>query len=128
MWCHLPVTLVPTQETGRLGEDTAAKYLESRRYRIRERNVRFGRYEIDIVAFDHSEQMIVFVEVKTRTTVSPQYPIHTAVDREKRRSLKEARDRWITKHQYEGPGRMDIVCVSGNRVTEHVVNVGSDFF
>ncbi len=85
IWSHLNMTVVSTQETGRLGEDIAAKYLRLQRYRICERNVRFGRFEIDIIAFDKSENMMVFVEVKTRTTVSPQYPIHTAVDKEKRK-------------------------------------------
>ena len=33
-------------------------------YEIRERNVRFKHDEIDIIAYDQVEKMIVFVEVK----------------------------------------------------------------
>ncbi|NTW15484.1 MAG: YraN family protein [Candidatus Moranbacteria bacterium] len=55
-------------ETGRRGEDAAARYLRSKGYRILERNYRNGRGkavgEVDIVASD--DRGIVFVEVKAR--------------------------------------------------------------
>ncbi len=52
-------------EIGRLGEDLAAKELRRRGYRIRERNFRCSLGEIDIVAEDGEE--IVIVEVKARS-------------------------------------------------------------
>ena len=53
-------------ETGKLGEDMAAKYLEDKGWRVLERNFRHRVGEIDIVAEDPRGEL-VFVEVKTRT-------------------------------------------------------------
>lgn len=114
--------------TGREGEESAAKYLVQLGYQLRERNVRFGRDEIDIVAFDRKRKMMVFVEVKTRTAATANYPIHTAVDHRKRACLRRAVGKWTIKHDYDGPGRLDVVCMSQGKVIEHIVDVGSDFF
>lgn len=52
--------------TARLGEDIAAKYLKKKEYKIIERNFRKGYGEIDIIAV--KDDILVFIEVKTRTT------------------------------------------------------------
>ncbi len=117
-----------TQETGSLGEEVAARYLVSHGYEVRERNVRFQKLEIDIVAYDSAEKMMVFVEVKTRGHHSDQYPIHTSVDRRKRKAMRNAVARWVTRHQYDGPGRIDVLSVSNARVVEHLKDLGSDFY
>jgi putative endonuclease len=52
------------RETGRLGEDQAARYLESKGYSIIARNFRVRAGEIDIIAVKGLE--IVFAEVKSR--------------------------------------------------------------
>ena len=117
-----------TEVTGRLGEALAADYLQSRQFRILERNVRFGRYEIDIVAYDPTEKMIVFVEVKARSTYDVRYPIRTAVDRRKRRAMQAAVFRWVLRHAYDGPARIDVICVAEGKVRDHIVNVGAEFF
>lgn len=115
-------------ELGREGEDIAAAYMQKSGCRILERNVRFGRDELDLIVWDVPRKMVVFVEVKTRTQTSSAYPASSAVDKHKRRCLKRAVNGWIIRHQYRGPGRTDIVCVSGNRITQHIMNIGSDFF
>jgi len=51
-------------ERGRHGETLAAAFLELRGYTVIERNLRFGRLEIDLVA--RCSNLIVFVEVKYR--------------------------------------------------------------
>ena len=117
-----------TQELGRIGEEIAACYIENNGYRIQEKNVRFGKYELDIVAFDPSENMIVFIEVKTRTHSSSTYPIHSAMHQRKRTSMRKAVAYWLLKHQYDGLARIDVISVSGGRVIEHLKNLGSDFF
>ena len=50
----------------RLGEEIAAKFLNKKGYKIIDRNFRKGYGEIDIVALH--ENILVFIEVKTRTT------------------------------------------------------------
>ena len=59
-----------TNNLGQLGERAAAEYLKNKGYKILDRNFQnnLGRRlgEIDIIAFDKSENMLVFAEVKTR--------------------------------------------------------------
>ena len=52
--------------TARFGEEIASKYLSRKGYKIIERNFRKGYGEIDIIATH--KNVLVFVEVKTRTT------------------------------------------------------------
>lgn len=52
-------------ETGAKGEQIATDFLSAKNYKILERNWRFSRAEIDIIAM-HGD-ILVFVEVKTRS-------------------------------------------------------------
>lgn len=124
----MSVMIITTEHTGRLGEEIATAYLRSRKFQIRERNVRFGRFEIDIVAYDPLEKMIVFVEVKTRSRYDERYPGRTAVDPRKRRALQAGIFRWVAHHQYEGSARIDLICVAGGIVVDHIVDLGAEFF
>jgi putative endonuclease len=55
------------QNLGRKGEDLAARYLSQQGYKILHRNYRIGKAEIDIIALDNDD--LVIVEVKSvRTT------------------------------------------------------------
>ncbi len=51
--------------TGHTGEDLAADYLQTKGYQILERNWRYSRAEVDIIAMN--EEILVFIEVKTRS-------------------------------------------------------------
>lgn len=52
---------------GKKGEDIAVNFLKSKGYKILERNYRKQYAEIDIIAVS-PENVLVFVEVKTRTS------------------------------------------------------------
>lgn len=54
------------KETGKIGEDIAAKFLTRKGYTIIERNWRIKGGEVDIIAKDHDT--VVFVEVKSRSS------------------------------------------------------------
>jgi len=56
------------KELGKQGEDIAARYLKNLGYRILSRNFRSRYGEVDIICI--YKQVIVFVEVKTRTSTS----------------------------------------------------------
>lgn len=56
-------SLTNNQKTGSFGEDLAINWLTECQYQIRDRNWRFGRYEIDIIAV--KEGVMHFIEVKT---------------------------------------------------------------
>ena len=54
-------------EIGIEGEGLAAKFLENKDYHIVARNYRYKRSEVDLIA--KKGGVLVFIEVKTRTTV-----------------------------------------------------------
>ncbi|MBO7495083.1 MAG: YraN family protein [Salinivirgaceae bacterium] len=106
---------------GREGEDLAANYLIQSGYEIVTRNWRFGPKEIDIVARDG--ETMVFVEVKTRSTLAFELP-QEAVTKKKMKNLVEAADAYMLQYNIELEGRFDIVGVlNGNppKVIEHIV-------
>ena len=55
-----------SQQLGEDGEQAATAFLVEKNYQILERNWRFGRAELDIIA-RVEPQTLVFVEVKTRS-------------------------------------------------------------
>ncbi|MBM4272331.1 MAG: YraN family protein [Deltaproteobacteria bacterium] len=105
-------------QTGKKGEEIAARYLESRGYRIIERNYRSRWGEIDIVAKDGNT--VVFVEVKCRRSESfgdPQSAVGTNKQRKvSRMSLAYLKEKGL----YPCDARFDVVAVkmlpAGNRV------------
>jgi putative endonuclease len=85
------------QALGPLGEDLAVAYLERAGFRIHERNWRpsRGHDELDIVASEGG--VLVFVEVKTRTTDEFGAP-ERAIGAEKRDNMARAARRFLHSH------------------------------
>jgi len=99
---------------GQSGEDRAAKYLAGQGYIVLERNYRAPYGEIDLIAMDNG--MVVFVEVKTRTTDAYGAP-ELAVDRRKQeRMVKAALGYLKFKKLHQMPCRFDVVANSGEHV------------
>ena len=94
---------------GARGEAQAARYLRKQGYRILDRNVKLGRYEIDIIA--EEGDTVVFVEVKTRSEddgISPE----TNVGYDKQRRIITAARIYISQRpDAETHYRFDVVSV-----------------
>ena len=95
-------------ETGRFGERLAARWLKQNGFRIREKNYRAGRHEIDLIAEEKATGTIVFVEVKTRAEDSLARPME-AVDRNKQRFLRLAAQQWLMEHAVDSSARFDVI-------------------
>lgn len=80
------------QETGRIGERLAGRYLESIGLSLLFRNYRCRIGEVDIVALD--AQTLVFCEVKTRTTLRFGVPA-ASVHRAKLQRLRRMADYFL---------------------------------
>ncbi|MDD3268292.1 MAG: YraN family protein [Syntrophomonadaceae bacterium] len=76
------------KELGQWGEETAARYLLSKGYKILERNY-FTRYgEVDIIC--ERDHKLVFVEVKTRRSSKFGFPEEAITNRKKEHIRKAA--------------------------------------
>ena len=93
---------------GRKGEDLAVSFLSDKGYRIRNRNWKAGRLEVDIIA--ETGEFIVFVEVKTRSEDFLQSP-QDSVTRDKQRSLVLAADSYIKWFDIAKQVRFDVITV-----------------
>jgi putative endonuclease len=99
-----------TKLLGKEGEDRAAQFLVQRGYRIIERNYRTKSGEIDLIALH--EGVVVFVEVKTRTSDAFGAP-ELAVDfRKQQRMVKAALGYISYKKLHQIPCRFDVVAIT----------------
>lgn len=76
------MSFVNRKKLGNLGETIACKYLEEASYKIIDRNFYFRGGELDIIAYDKSTDELVFIEVKTRSSLRYGTPAE-AVNRQK---------------------------------------------
>ena len=93
---------------GPQGEELAAGYLVRKGYRIRHRNWRSGRTEIDIIA--ENDLYIVFVEVKSRSADFAVHPAQ-AVSVPKQRTIINAASNYIDTYGIFKEARFDIITV-----------------
>ncbi|RYZ34004.1 MAG: YraN family protein, partial [Sphingobacteriales bacterium] len=84
-------------ETGKIGEELAAGYILQLGFQIMERNWRYRRCEIDIVA--SAGNILHFIEVKTRSSVVYGYPEESVSDKKIGMILKGA-----AVYCYQHPG------------------------
>lgn len=106
---------------GRIGEESAALYLERLGYHIIGRNVYVGHAEIDIIA--ENDDYIIFAEVKTRRQYpdvpSPYGTPAEAVDSKKQKLLTAAADRYILEHSSDKIPRIDVLEVYVSPASEN---------
>ncbi len=107
---------------GRRGETLAAAYLQGLGYRIEHRNLRVGRAELDILAWD--DNILVVVEVRSRQSARPVHPTDT-VDEAKQRRVRRAVSKYLDRTGRQGfvRLRMDVVGIVFGRLgveLEHI--------
>ncbi len=114
---------IKPQQLAVWGEDLAADYLEKKGYCILGRNIRSPYGEIDLIVqrdiqADISnghrgpvKPIIVFVEVKTRSSTSFGYP-EQSVDARKRIHLLACAQEYIRQHpDLDGEWRVDVIAI-----------------
>ncbi len=94
---------------GAVGEEAALRHLRARGYRIRDRNVRCPMGELDVVA-EHGG-VLVFVEVKTRSTADFGAPVDAITPAKRRRLWRLATYYLATRRLLDRPCRFDAVSV-----------------
>ncbi len=105
-----------TRRTGNYYETKACRYLEEQGIKILERNYRFHREEIDIIARDGDD--LIFVEVKARRNPKNGYG-YQAVNAEKQRIIRRVALGYLqARHLKESstPCRFDIISIDQNEL------------
>ena len=98
-------------EFGKMGEQMAATYLTDKGYIILEHNYRRGHLEIDLIALDGDE--LVVVEVKSRaydTILQPE----EAVDHKKRLNIIRLANEYVKTHRRKENVRFDVISIVSN--------------
>jgi putative endonuclease len=105
-----PQKIAPHHRTGRRGEEAAYFYLRKLGYTMVARNFRSPRCrgEIDLIGWD--DNMLCFVEVKTRTTLDVK-PGEAAVDQHKRRLIAAVAREYLRRFPPSCQWRFDVVSV-----------------
>ncbi len=110
-------------EKGRFGEEVACRYLEGQSCSILERNWRYGHKEIDIIAQEGRELLIV--EVKLRKADNLGRAVE-AVDTKKQQHLIRAANAYIRYKKLELSVRYDIIGIElkadKSYTIEHIKN------
>lgn len=96
------------QKIGNLGEDTANHFLISLGYLILERNWRFKKAEIDIIAKD--KEVLVFVEVKAKTYTHFGQPEESITAR-KESLIVDAAGQYMDQIGHQWEVRFDIISI-----------------
>ncbi len=113
---------------GRNGEDEAAALLANKGFNIIERNYRFGKGEIDIIAEVNDE--LVFVEVKFRSSESYGHPIYALSVSKQKQIIRVAKGYIYERNIVDKIIRFDAVTIyenSGSTEIEHIENAFSEY-
>ena len=112
-------------DLGHKGEDMAVDYLQQNGYCILNRNwTNNGRKEIDIIAI--KDDVVVFVEVKTRRQGSATTPL-SAVDGRKQHRICLAADSYIKSNRIDNRYRFDIICIVYNDKASRIDHIVDAF-
>lgn len=115
----------PKDELGMRGESIAREYLLSKGYQVLDQNWRWRRKEIDIVARQGAE--IVVVEVKTRYENFSAEP-YESVTLKKIRNIVEVADHWLKFTRTDLECRFDVISITVKKDGSHALEHFTDAF
>ncbi len=95
-------------ELGKKGEQLAVDFLLENNYEIVERNYRFDRAEVDIIA--RKEAVLAIIEVKTRSTIDFGNPQDFVKPKQIQRLVK-AVDDYVVENELAVEVRFDIIAI-----------------
>jgi putative endonuclease len=114
-----------SQKFGAEGEEWAVGFLKKEGYQILERNWRFKKLEIDIIA--RKGDVLVIVEVKTRKNDTFGQP-EIFVTKRKQQFLITAAHYYITERDLDLETRFDIVAISSQGEQHTVKHLEGAFY
>ena len=112
-------------ELGKKGEQLAVDYLIKKGYTIMERNYRFQKAEVDIIA--KLKDILAVVEVKTRSTIDFGNPQDFVKPKQIQRLVK-AIDEYVTVNKLDVEVRFDIIAIVKQSNTFNVEHLENAFY
>lgn len=109
-------------ELGKKGEQLAVDFLLKNKYEIVERNYRFDKAEVDIIA--KKNEILAIVEVKTRSTTDFGNP-QDFVKPKQIKNLVKVVDDYVTENDLDLEVRFDVIAIvkeKGGFEIEHLEN------
>jgi len=112
-------------ELGAIGEQLAVDYLFRNNYEILERNFRYAKAEIDIIA--KIDDTLVIVEVKTRNSDFFGDP-QDFITKTKVKLLVKAANEYLIANNIKLETRFDIIAVLKNKTIEQLQHFENAFY
>ena len=98
-----------TKEKGNRGEELAVSFLVEKGFEIIERNYRYGKGELDIIA--REKDFLVFVEVKSRESLEYGFP-EEAMTKRKIAQIRKIAEAYLTEKNITDENiRFDVVAI-----------------
>ena len=114
-------------DLGKTGEEEAVQLLLEKGYTILHRNWYSGNKELDIVATDKENKILIVIEVNTRKNIDFGQP-EEAINTKKIRRIVASTDAYIRKFNIDLPIRFDIITVIGEAPSFTIEHIEDAFF
>ena len=112
-------------ELGKLGEDLAVDFLQKNGYEILDRNWRFQKAEIDIIA--QKNDILAVVEVKTRSSLEFGLP-QDFVKPKKIQLLVKAVNEYVVSKDLDVTVRFDIIAIHYTKQNIYIEHIEEAFY
>jgi len=114
-----------TQQIGQKGENIASNFLQKKGYKILVKNYRYRKNEIDLIA--QKDDLLVFVEVKLRSSLAYGMPEESLSEAQKKRIIETA-ETYIFEENWQNDIRFDIMAISDFGRTYQIHHFEDAFF
>ncbi|MCF6180600.1 YraN family protein [Lutibacter sp.] len=111
-------------ELGKKGEELAVEFLQKKGYKILNRNWRYKKAEVDIIA--QKNEVLAVVEVKTRSSNYFGNP-QDFVNEKKIKLLVEAINEYVVSKDLDIEVRFDIIAILKNKSTFKIEHLKDAF-
>jgi len=114
-------------DIGKKGEEIAVKSLAEAGYTILAQNWRYKRAEVDIIVKNEQENIVIFVEVKTRTSAAFGTP-DSFVSEKKERLLADLAQAYCEEINHDWEIRFDIISILLIGEQQQIEHIEDAFF
>ncbi|MFM7661282.1 MAG: YraN family protein [Bacteroidota bacterium] len=112
-------------DLGTFGEQLACDFIRKKKYQIIDRNYRFKKNEIDIVA--KKDNKLIIIEVKTRQTSEIGEPWQ-AVSKQKQKQVIKVANHYVQNNNIELETRFDIISIIHNSFITELIHIEEAFY